>query len=114
MDFLSEGFLFLIKHLEESGVLKFALNIWIFGNISTMLDEDVESSGAITLLGKLNLIIIFIVCAVCQQDLYNFDKQFTDTVNELMRGLEVFFKYNPAILDNFVIEHEFSFHRVVC
>lgn len=64
MDFFSEGFFFLIKHFEKGRMLEFALDIGIFSNVSATLDENIEGCSTIAFLGKLDFVIILIMCAV--------------------------------------------------
>jgi len=39
---LCEGLFFLIKHLKECVVFKFALDVWALSNVSTVFNEYIE------------------------------------------------------------------------
>lgn len=94
-------------------MLNLVLYVWILSHIFSILYVDIESSSAISFLSELDLVIIFIMGAVSKQDFYNLDEEFSDTVDELMRGLQMLLQLDPTIFDNIVIEHQFALDWII-
>jgi hypothetical protein len=94
-------------------VLELTLYIGVLTDVSAVLDKNIEGSGAIALLGKLDLIIVLIVSAVGQKNLNDLHQQLPDVVNEFMGSFEVLFQLDTAILYDLVVEHQLALNWII-
>lgn len=104
VDLLVQRIFFFVKHLEKGLVLNLILYVGILSDVGAVFDDDVETSSILPLVIELNVVVIFVVRAVCQQHFDYLYQKLPDTVDDLMGILDMLFQGHPAALDDFIVE----------